>query len=97
MVCLDHEPEELFTSCVHFAHFFGIKKFSSSALDIYKQHDDNKVPKKYKSCNTVNNERHYPVEFINKLTPSGFSAHIIRIKVGRPIMLLRNLDPQNGH
>ena len=53
--------------------------------------------KKYKSCNTVNNKILYPVEFIKKLTISGFPTHITVIKGGRPIMLLLNLDPQNGH
>ena len=30
------------------------------------------IEKQYKCCDTVNNERLYPVEFLNKLTPSGF-------------------------
>ena len=55
------------------------------------------IEKKYKSCDTVNNERLYSVEFLNKLTPSGFPTHIINMKVVSPIMLLRNFDPQNGH
>ena len=50
------------------------------------------IKKEYKSCTTVNNERLYPVEFLNKLTPSGFQTHIINIKVGSPIVLLRNLN-----
>ena len=55
------------------------------------------IEKKYKSCDTVNNERLYPVEFLNKFTPSGFPTHIINIKVVSPIILLWNIDPQNGH
>ena len=55
------------------------------------------IEKKYKSCDTVNNERLYPVEFLNKLTPSGFPTHIINVEVGSPIMLLWNLDPQYEH
>ena len=43
------------------------------------------------------NKRLYAVEFLNKLIPSGFLTHTINIKFGSPIMLLRNLDPQNGH
>ena len=42
----------------------------------------------------MNNERLNTVEFLNK---SGFPTHIINIKVGCLIRLLRNLDPQNGH
>ena len=38
----------------------------------------------------------YPVEFLNTLTPSGMPPHLLRLKVGCPIILLRNVDPPNG-
>lgn len=34
----------------------------------------------------------FPVEFINSLEISGLASHKITLKVGAPIMLLRNLD-----
>jgi len=37
-----------------------------------------------------------PVEFLNKFNPSGFPHHVLRLKAGSPIMLLRNLDSPNG-
>jgi ATP-dependent DNA helicase PIF1 len=39
---------------------------------------------------------YYPSEFLNTLTPNELPLHILKHKVGCPIMLLRNIDPANG-
>ena len=36
-------------------------------------------------------------QFINSLTMSGLTPPNLNIKVGVPIMLLRNMDPARGH
>ena len=36
------------------------------------------------------------IEFLNSLTISGLPNHSIKLKVGSPIMLLRNLDQSEG-
>ena len=52
----------------------------------------------YKSCDTTENNSHeYPMEFLNSMNLPGIAPHALFLKVGMVVMLLRNLDPKNGH
>ena len=55
----------------------------------------------YKSADTIAEEdiaQTYPTEFLNSLTLSGLPPHEMELKIGSPVMLLRNLraGPGNG-
>jgi hypothetical protein len=39
---------------------------------------------------------YYPPEFLNTLTPNGLPPHVLKLKIGCPVILLRNIDPANG-
>lgn len=51
---------------------------------------------KYKSIDTVMEENqavNFPIEFLNSLEPSGMPPHILKIKIGTPLIIIRNLNP----
>jgi len=54
------------------------------------------IERTYKSINTVIDREDtvkYPIEVLNSLTVPGIPQHELKLKVGAPIILLRNLKP----
>lgn len=52
--------------------------------------------KTYYSVDTVVDQEqvvHFPTEFLNSLNPSGAPPHKLHLKLGSPVILLRNLNP----
>jgi ATP-dependent DNA helicase PIF1 len=46
--------------------------------------------------NMQNNEELYSTDFLNSIKCSGLPNHILKLKLGVPVMLLRNIDQQSG-
>lgn len=38
----------------------------------------------------------YPIELLNSITENGIPGHVLKLKIGAPVMLLRNLNPGAG-
>ena len=38
----------------------------------------------------------YSNDFLNSVTPNGLPPHVLKVKINCPVILLRNLDPNNG-
>ena len=54
----------------------------------------------YRSADKILNAKDsniIPIEFLNQSTPSGCPPHILVLKIGAPIILMRNLDAKHGH
>ena len=41
-------------------------------------------------------QNHFPIDFLNSITPNGLPPHELKLKINCPVILLRNLDPNNG-
>ena len=46
---------------------------------------------------TENQSHQFPVEYLNSIHVNGAPPHLLELKVGAPVMLIRNLDPTRGH
>ena len=45
---------------------------------------------------TGDSQDNFPVEYLQSLAPSGLPPHRLVLKVGLPVMLLRNINPEKG-
>lgn len=54
--------------------------------------------KVYHSFDSVDDDsrNNYTIEFLNSITPNGLPPHVLKVKINCPVILLCNLDPNNG-
>ncbi|KAD4385908.1 hypothetical protein E3N88_26077 [Mikania micrantha] len=71
----------------------SVNEINDQMIDLFQGEE-----KIYYSFDEVEDDRHniYPIEFLNSLTVSGLPPHKLRLKLGCPIILLRNIDPSHG-
>ncbi len=67
-------------------------------IALHKMNDNEVIFKSIDSlCEDSSNEVvNYPVEYLNTLSLSGFPEHILKLKIGCSLILLRNLNPSLG-
>jgi ATP-dependent DNA helicase PIF1 len=89
---------------------FDSKVFSTRAIlagknvvvDSFNDYCINKIPGElttYLSTDTILNDNQtalYSSEFLNTIDSSGLPSHELKLKVGMPIILIRNIAPNNG-
>ena len=52
----------------------------------------------FKSIDTTeDNSTEYTPEFLNTCSLPGLAPHSLNLKLGAPVVLLRNMDARNGH
>ncbi|KAJ0614373.1 putative DNA helicase [Helianthus annuus] len=71
----------------------SVDEINDQMIDIFQGEE-----KVYYSFDEVEDDHHnlYPIEFLNSLTVSGLPPHKLQLKIGCPIILLRNIDPSHG-
>ena len=47
-------------------------------------------------CAVDDPHNYYPEEFLNTLTPNGLPPHVLKLKIGCSVILLRNIEAANG-
>ncbi|MGP1919369.1 MAG: hypothetical protein ACTS41_01220 [Candidatus Hodgkinia cicadicola] len=97
--------DAIYTS--YFSNFQSVRWLRERAIPATKNDDVNElnlhilsmlpgVHNEYKSIDTVvddNDVVNFPTEFLNSLDPGALPPHRLLLKVGSPVILLRNLNP----
>ncbi|GFY26457.1 ATP-dependent DNA helicase PIF1 [Trichonephila clavipes] len=84
------------TQCITLPANFSAKNIDVNTINFTIQHGIPSETTTYKSIDTVENQDevvNYPTEFLNSLDLPGMPPHVPTLKIGVPIILLRNINP----
>ncbi|GFT09254.1 ATP-dependent DNA helicase PIF1 [Trichonephila clavipes] len=84
------------TQCITLPTNFSAKNIDVNTINFTIQHGIPSETTTYKSIDTVENQDevvNYPTEFLNSLDLPGMPLHVLTLKIGVPIILLRNINP----
>ncbi|GFT18965.1 ATP-dependent DNA helicase, partial [Trichonephila clavipes] len=84
------------TQCITLPANFSAKNIDVNTINFTIQHGIPIETTTYKSIDTVENQDevvNYPTEFLNSLDLPGMPPHVLTLKIGVPIILLRNINP----
>jgi ATP-dependent DNA helicase PIF1 len=90
----DIKPKSLGSKAVLVPTNTGVASLNSYLLSLFPGSEV-----VYKSSDTVSHEEEalsFPNEFLNSVEYGGIPPHELKLKVGVPIMMLRNLNPEKG-
>ncbi|GFX77454.1 ATP-dependent DNA helicase PIF1 [Trichonephila clavipes] len=84
------------TSWLSTRAILAAKNIDVNTINFTIQHGIPSETTTYKSIDTVENQDevvNYPTEFLNSLDLPGMPPHVLTLKIGVPIILLRNINP----
>ena len=77
-----------------------VRPIQANEENLTERQEDEALEKVYYSYDVLTGdslEVDVPVEYLHSVTPNGFPRHELKLKKYSCIVLLRNLDPSNGH
>ncbi|CAF1060263.1 unnamed protein product [Brachionus calyciflorus] len=86
--------ESIAKSAILTSKNIDVDRFNELATSLFPGEE-----RKYYSVDSVLNDAHtalYPLEFLNTINLSGMPPHKLNLKIGMPIILLRNVSPAEG-
>ncbi|GFV41645.1 ATP-dependent DNA helicase PIF6 [Trichonephila clavipes] len=89
-------PAEELHACLKSSVLWPAKNIDVNTINFTIQHGIPSETTTYKSIDTVENQDevgNYPTEFLNSLDLPGMPPHVLTLKIGVPIILLRNINP----